>query len=132
MKECLLKSDHNNQGVSSVMRVNEYNTLNEFTDEYIGIWNPSEGHWYGLDFKYDDTVYRLHTGSMYNPTNTILIDGRTAIYGLYQATDNSNANAYILLGEYADMNDLLESSVIGNRKFKDIIMDDATEILGKD
>ena len=132
MKECPLKSDHNDQGVSSVMRVNEYNTLNEFTDEYIGIWNPSEGHWYGLDFKYNDTVYRLHTGSMYNATNTILIDGRTAIYGLYQTTDNSNANAYILLGEYADMNDLLESSVIGNRKFKDIIMDDATEILGKD
>lgn len=48
------------------MRVNEYNTLGEFTNEYIGIWNPSEGHWYGLDFKYDDTVYRLHTGSMYN------------------------------------------------------------------
>lgn len=30
------------------------------------------------------------------------------------------------------MNDMLESTVIGDRKFKDIIMDDATEILGKD
>ena len=116
------------------MRINEYNTLDEFTNEYIGIWNPSEGHWYGLDFKYNDTVYRLHTGSMYNAKNTILLDGRTAIYGLYQVADNSNVNAegYVLLGEYADTNDLLEISVIGNRKFKDIIMDDATEILGKD
>ena len=71
---------------------------------------------------------------MYNATNTVLIDGRTAIFGLYQVADNSNVNAenYVLLGEYADMNDLLESSVIGNRKLKDIIMDDATEILGKD
>ena len=116
------------------MRVNEYNALDEFTNEYIGIWNPSEGHWYGLDFKYGNTVYRLHTVSMYNSTNTVLIDGRTAIYGLYQVANNNDVNAegYVLLGEYADMNDLLESSVIGNRKFKDIIMDDTTEILGKD
>jgi len=114
------------------MRVNEYNTLDEFINEYIGIWNPSEDHWYGLDFKYDDKVYRLHTGSMYNATNTTLKDGRTAIFGLYQVADNSNVKGYVLLGEYADMNDLLESSVIGNRKFKDIIMDDGTEILGKD
>lgn len=71
---------------------------------------------------------------MYNATNTVLIDGRTAIYGLYQVANNNDVNAegYVLLGEYADMNDLLESSVIGNRKFKDIIMDDTTEILGKD
>ena len=26
------------------MRVNEYNTLDEFINEYIGIWNPSEDH----------------------------------------------------------------------------------------
>ncbi len=51
---------------SFVIRVNEYNTPDEYTNEYIGIQNPPEGHWYGLDCKYDDTVYRLHTDSMYN------------------------------------------------------------------
>ena len=47
------------------MRINEYNSLDEFTNEYTGIWNPSNGHWFGLDFKYNGVTYRLHTGKMH-------------------------------------------------------------------
>ena len=43
------------------MRINEYNSLAEFTNEYIGEWSPSDGHWLGLDFAYSGKRYRLHT-----------------------------------------------------------------------
>ena len=115
------------------MRINEYNSLEEFTSEYIGIWSPSNGHWFGLDFKYNGVTYRLHTGSMYHRENTTLSDGRELLFGLYRLLDAAGANDnYTLLAEFADMDDLLESTVIEGRKFRDIIMDDMTEILGKD
>ncbi len=41
-------------------------------------------------------------------------------------------NEYELLGEYADMSEVLESTVIQGRPFKEVIMDDATEIMGQD
>ncbi|MBR4655933.1 MAG: hypothetical protein IKO68_05075 [Oscillospiraceae bacterium] len=114
------------------MRINEYNSPEEFISEYTGVWNPSEGHWLGLDFKYNDTIYRMQTGPMYKQKNTILSDGREAMYGIYKQLDTTKNNDYDLLGEYADMHDMLESTVIGGREFRDIIMDDSTEILGKD
>ena len=116
------------------MRINEYNSLEEFTSEYTGVWNPSEHHWFGLDFKYEGVVYRLHTGSMYNETDTVLSDGRTALYGIYRLANKKTTDGkdYILLAEYADMNDLLECTEIGGHSFKKVIMDDSTEILGKD
>ena len=114
------------------MRTNEYNTLKEFTDEFIGEWSPSQGHWFGLDFKYNGIAYRLHTGSIYQSDNTVLSDGRTAVFGIYRLNNEKSGDEYTLLGEYADMNDLLDSEAICGRKFKDIIMDDSTEILGKD
>ena len=30
------------------MRINEYNSLEEFTSQYTGIWGPSDGHWFAL------------------------------------------------------------------------------------
>ncbi len=114
------------------MRINEYSSLEEFTNEYIGVWSPSESHWFGLDFKYNGGVYRLHTGSMYQSDNTVLSDGRTAVFGIYRLNTEKSGDEYTLLGEYADMNDLLDSAAICGRKFKDVIMDDSTEILGKD
>ena len=112
------------------MRVNEYKSLSDFTNEYTGIWDPSDCHWLGLDFKFDDCTYRLNTGSMYSKINTILPDGREALFGLYQSYNDSSD--YILLGEYADMDDLLDSRVIKGIKFRDIIINSSTEILGKD
>lgn len=66
------------------MRKNEYTSLDQFTSQYTGEWNPSEGHWLGLDFIWHGNVYRFQTGSMYNSNNTILPDGREAIFGLYK------------------------------------------------
>ena len=114
------------------MRINEYKSLDEFTSQYVGEWGPSDGHWYGLDFSYHGTEYRLHTGSMYKNGNTILPDGREALFGLYKKINTELYGKYELLGEYADMHDLLESRVIEGRPFSEVIMDDYTELLGQD
>ena len=115
------------------MRINEYETLEAFTNEFVGEWSPSHGHWLGLDFKYNGIIYRLHTGSMYNESDTILPDGRTAMFGIYKISDdNTDGKEYVLIGEYANMDDLLNTCLINSRPFKEIIMDDSTEILGKD
>ena len=64
------------------MRKNEYTSLDQFTSQYTGEWSPYEGHWYGLDFLYKGKEYRFNTGSMFNSENTILKDGREAVFGL--------------------------------------------------
>ena len=30
------------------MRINEYNSIEEFKSEFTGVWAPSEGHWVGF------------------------------------------------------------------------------------
>jgi hypothetical protein len=116
------------------MRLNEYNTLNEFTSEYVGEWNPSEGHWLSLDFLYNGKEYRLHTGTMYESKCTILPDGKEALFGVYVLTEKKpqTNHRYTLIGEYADMDSLLNDCKIDGRKFCEIIMDDSTILLGKD
>ena len=112
------------------MRLNEYNSLEEFTSQYIGEWNPSEEHWLGLEFSYNGNIYRFNTGSMYNENDTILPDGRIALFGLY--LKNKSEPNFTLLGEYACMEDVLNSRVIDGVKFKSVIMDECTELLGQD
>ena len=115
------------------MRINEYNSLEEFTSQYIGIWGPSDGHWFGLDFIYKGTEYRFNTGSMYEQNDTILPDGREALFGIYRKNpEKINGKDYTLLEEFASMDDALESTCIDGVKFKEIIMDDNTELVGQD
>ena len=116
------------------MRKNEYKSLEEFTSQYVGEWWPTREHWLGLDFSYHGTEYRLHTWSMYKKENTVLPDGRIAMFGIYKKIEgSSDAHPdYELLGEYADMHDLLESRVIEGTPFSEVIMDDDTVLLGQD
>lgn len=116
------------------MRINEYNSLDEFKNEFVGEWSPTNGHWYGLDFSYKNEEYRLNTGSMYNEENTILEDGSIALFGVYHKNkDINNKNRdYILVGEYSDIESLLDLCYIDGKKFREVIMDDSTRILGKD
>ena len=116
------------------MRINEYNNLDEFISEYIGVWNPSDGHWFGLDFSYNGETYRLHTGSMYSEETNELPDGRETMFGLYlhKQKPAGNKYEYAILGKFAVMNYRRYSTCICGRRFKDVIMDDSTEILGKD
>ena len=111
------------------MRKNEYTTLKDFTSQYTGKWNPSDGYWYGLDFFYRGNEYRFHTGTMYTNENEVLKDGREVFFGLYLKNEN---DTYKLLDQFASMDDALESTVIENTPFKIVIMADETELLGQD
>jgi hypothetical protein len=115
------------------MRKNEYKTLEEFTSQYIGVWGPSDGHWFGLDFSFNGKEYRFNTGSMYESKNTILPNGEEALFGLYKKNNNPKAKKeYILLEEFANMHEALNSTCIDGIPFKQVIMDDNTELLGQD
>ncbi len=120
--------------IGVAMRKNEYNSLKEFTDQYIGEWGPSDGHWLGLDFYYRGNEWRFQTFRMYKEQPTILPDGREAIFGLYRklAEPTSDGHEYVVLGKYATMEEMLESTVILDTPFSQVIMDDDTELLGQD
>ena len=111
------------------MRKNEYKVLKDFTSQYTGEWNPSDGNWYGLDFSYHGIEYRFHTGTMYENEHEVIRDGREVLFGLYKKINNDE---YILLEQFATMDDVLESKVIENIPFKNVIMADETELLGQD
>ncbi len=71
------------------MRKNEYNSLGEFKSRYAGVWNPSDSRWFGLDFSHRGVEYEFNAGSMYESRNTLLADGREAVFELYcKNTDN--------------------------------------------
>lgn len=115
------------------MRKNEFNSLEDFTSKYTGVWAPSEGHWFGLDFSYNGIEYRFSTGSMYEEENTILPNGKEAIFGIYRKNnDSTSTREYILIGEFSDMEDVLNSTCIDGVAFRDVITDDETELLGQD
>ena len=65
------------------MRKNEYESLEQFTSQYVGEWNPSGGHWFGLDFMYRRKEYRFHTGCMYDEP-VLLPDGKEVLFSLYR------------------------------------------------
>jgi hypothetical protein len=110
-----------------------YNSLEEFKAQYTGVWDPSDGHWFGLDFIYKGKEYRFNTGSMYSESNTILEDGREASFGLYKKNNASQSgNEYTLLAEFATIEEALSSTCIDGIRFDEIIKDPDTELVGQD
>lgn len=70
---------------------------------------------------------------MYEKEDTILPNGKEAVFGLYRKDSDPKAKRrYILLEEFADMEDALNSTCIEGVAFIDVIMDDNTELLGQD
>ena len=119
------------------MRKNEYNSLDEFLSQYIGIWGPSDGHWFGLDFLYKGKEYRLNTGTMYGEKDKTDDNGNIIQFGLYRKTnkkDPKHPNIYLyeLLDEKESVVALLDSLAIEGIPFRDVIMDDETVMLGQD
>lgn len=115
------------------MRINEYQSLEEFTSQYTGEWAPSDGHWYGLEFRYKAHDYRLHTGIMHGNDPEQDEKGREILFGLYAMNPPANEGAqFQRLASFATMEDLLRYTGIDNRPFCEIIMDDSTQILGQD
>ncbi|MEG0125081.1 MAG: hypothetical protein RSD76_01620 [Clostridia bacterium] len=115
------------------MRINEYSSLEELTSQYVGEWSPSDGHWFGLEFRYHDNEYRLHTWTMHADDPEYLEDGREVMFGLYAIHRKPVGNdEFYRIASFATMEDLLKSTCIGERAFSEVIMDDATEILAQD
>ena len=118
------------------MRINEYKDLNEFTLQYCGFWNPSEGKWLGLEFEYKGKIYRFQTGPMFEKEKPVLPNGKQGEFCVYEMVCKKESypfcDRYELIGWYSDMDDVLENCVIDGEKFKNVIQDDNTRILAQD
>lgn len=118
------------------MRKNEYDNIEQLRSQYIGVWGPSDGHWFGLDFMCNGQEYRIHTGTMYGTEDNV-IDGVVKQFGLYKKTDEPDEkyptiNKYLLMFEYESFDALLKNATIDGMPLEIVIMDDETEILGQD
>ena len=115
------------------VRVNEYQSLEEFTSQYTGEWSPSDEHWFGLEFRYESQDYRLHTGIMHKDDPERDSEGHEILFGLYAMNLHaSEEEQFVRLASFASMSELLCYTGIGNRPFREVIMDDLTQILGQD
>lgn len=118
------------------MRKNEYDNIEQLKSQYIGVWGPSDGHWFGLDFLYHGKEYRIHTGTMYGDDDNV-VNGIVKKFGLYLKTNEPDEKypdicKYILLYEYQSFEELLQNAMIVNVPLEIAIMDDNTEMLGQD
>lgn len=123
------------------MRINEYSSLEDFIYEYesgksIPSDNLDKPKYMGIEFKYNDIYYRMCREPMDENSKVFLDDGRAGLYDVMimhcEKTGYPLAESFELIGWYADLNDVLENCILQDRKFKDVIMDDMTEILGQD
>lgn len=123
------------------MRINEYNSLDEFIDEYYkGVempWQSSDGkrRYMGIEFSYKGVYYRMCREPGEDDEMPKLPDGRIGRYDVmicHWAMPEFKDDDFILIGWYSDLNDVLENCIIDGRKFKDVIMDDSIKIEGKD
>ena len=123
------------------MRINEYNDLDEFIDEYYkGVempWQSSDGkrRYMGIEFSYNGVYYRMCREPGEDDEMPKLPDGRIGRYDVmicHWAMPEYNDDDFIHIGWYSDLDDVLENCIIDGRKFKDVIMDDSTKIEGKD
>ncbi len=70
---------------------------------------------------------------MYETENTVLPNGKEALFGLYKKDpEPSGGREYILLAEFASIEDALNDTSIEGLRFGEVIMDDNTELLGQD
>ena len=123
------------------MRINEYNDLQEFIYEYeSGRSIPADKldrqKFMGIEFKYNDVCYRMCREPRDDKDTVVLSGGRIGQYDVMilhcEKTGYPLSESFELIGWYADLNDVLNNCIIQERKFRDVIMDDQTEILGKD
>ena len=122
------------------MRMNEYKSLDDFIGEYSGNRTDKYDVVYGIDFKYKDKLYRMTMDQMEsNEIRTQFEAKLNRKLGKYEvAIVDPSLNTefkfaeYNFIGWYDNIYDLLENCYIEGKKFKDVIMSDETEIIGKD
>lgn len=112
------------------MRINEYKSFNEFYEEYNYDRDVLNGHYIGLEFKYKGKYYRLsHDFSNTNYDE----EYKYYVFEIIQDKNSSYFDGvHKLLGKYHNLDETLDRWIIDGKTFKEIIMLDETEILGKD
>ncbi len=122
------------------MRLNYYNSLEDFIGEYSGIRSEKYDIVYGIDFTYNGKLYRMTMDQM-EPDDVRKkfeekLNKKLGKYEVALVDPNGSSDLkydeYQFIGWYDDIYDLLENCYIEGRKFKDVIMDDYTEIEGQD
>ncbi len=124
------------------MRVNEYNSLDDFIFEYCKGRETSESNtekrrrYMGIEFLYNGIYYRMCREPYEEGKTLMLADGRPGLYNVMimhcEKLGYPIADSFESIGWFADIQDLLDNCEIDRKKFKEVIMDDSTRILGKD
>lgn len=110
------------------MRINEYNSFEEFYEEYNYDRDVMQGHLTGIQFKYNNKYYRLskdYYESAHEPLK----------YWCYIITNYERSDPeedFELVGKYHTLDEALDNWNIDGKKLRDVIMDDQTQILDKD
>lgn len=127
-------------------RINEYNSLEEFRNEYaigkVFSWESDDGltHYMGIEFSYKGVYYRMcrepEVVGDDDDWLPILPNGKRAHYDVMIYHNDKygwpSCENVELIGWYEDIDDVLENCIIAGRKFKDVIMDPRTKIEAKD
>ena len=124
------------------MRKNEYNSLEEFIFEYCkGRESSSENpehrqRFMGIEFSYKGIFYRMCREPIDDgqpPLSGTEKKGQYNVMIMHCITRGYPvADSFESLGWYSDLDDLLNNCIIDEKPFREVIMDDNTEILGKD
>lgn len=121
------------EGVQFKMRINEYADMNQFIYEYDRGRRPSdethERRFMGIEFLHDGVYYRMCR----EPLPDDIKPGYYQVYIMHcEKRGYPGADEFETVGIFNDIYDLLDNCIIGGKFFRDVIMDDNTEILGKD
>lgn len=109
------------------MSNNEYKNLDQFIEEYRYDRDIFLEHYTGIEFKYNDKYFRLSHEYSNNNNSEVFK------YYLYEIKDYKNDKiSYINIGKYRDLDEVLDNCLIDGNKFKEIITNEKTIILGKD
>lgn len=122
------------------MRRNEYDNLEQFVYEYAhgrNLYADGGPQYMGIEFRYHDKFYRMCREPLSEDEMIRLPDGRFGRYDVMQMRCSKSrqypqCEEFILIGWYADLDDVLDNCIIDGISFRDVITDADTEILGKD
>ena len=124
------------------MRKNEYDSLDDFIYEYaVGrefSWQNEKKRerFQGIEFESLGVYYRMCREAYDEKFSPILSNGKPGIYNvMIMHCDKSGyptADTFESLGWYDSLESLLKECKIGDRFFRDVIIAEDTEILGKD
>ncbi len=118
------------------MRKNEYASLQEFCQEYDeNYYNEDVEKHMGIEFIFNEVYYRLCREPLDDSQLPVLSNGKKAKIdvNIVHWKDGFGSDfSYELIGWYDSLNDVLDNCIIQGKSFREIIMDDTTEIIGKD